>query len=103
MPMYYDCSLSFTSSATAGSQATASAAKLLTGASVDAMVKGVYIGCRMSTAGGGLLRVITAGTAPNPSGSTVTPSQRNSDFAPPITSAVTATTRSPTATPPPAL
>lgn len=98
MPMYYDLTVSATTSSSAGSQATSSPAKLLTGTAVTAQVKGIYAAARMSTAGGGIVRAITAGTAQSSSGSTFTLSKRNSNFPAATTSAMTATTCSQTAT-----
>ena len=97
-PMYYDLSSSSTTSASAGSQSTSCAAKILTGTAVSAALKGVYAAARGGTAGGGILRVITAGTAQSSSGSSFVLNKRNSNYATAVTSAMTATTCSQTAT-----
>jgi hypothetical protein len=96
MPMYYELSSNSTTSSSAGSQSTSCAAKLLTGTGVSAAVKGVYAAARGGTAGGGILRVFTAGTAQSSSGSTATLQKRNSNYATAVTSAMTATTCSQT-------
>ncbi len=98
MPAYYEISTNSTTSGTAGSQATASALKLLTGTGVACDVKGIYAAARGGTAGGGIFRMITAGTAQSSSGSTATPAKRNPNNATATTSAMTATTCSQTAT-----
>lgn len=99
MPMYYDVSSSPTTNASAGSQSTSSHAKLLTAANQTVcMVKGVYVGARSGTAGGGQLKVITAATAQSSSGSSFVANKRQSNFATASTSAMTASTCSQTAT-----
>ena len=77
MPAYFDVSASLTSGTSAGS-ATSGGIRLLTGTAVQALVKGIYVGTRSGTAGGGQHRVITAATALSSAGSTgITPSKRN--------------------------
>jgi hypothetical protein len=97
MPMYYDLSSQGTTSATAGSQTTSAHAKLLTGTGVSASIRGVYAAARGGTAGGGIFRVITAGTAMDSGGSTATLQKRNSNYATAATSAMTAVTCAQTA------
>lgn len=96
--MYYDVTSNSTTSSSAGSQSTSCAAKLLTGTGVNAGVRGVYAAARGGTAGGGIMRVLTAGTAQSSSGSTATLQKRNSNYATATTSAMTATTCSQTST-----
>lgn len=98
MPMYYDLASNSTTSSSAGSQSTSCAAKLLTGTGVGAGIRGVYAAARGGTAGGGIMRVITAGTAQSSSGSSFVLNKRNSNFPTATTSAMTATTCSQTAT-----
>lgn len=96
--MYYELTSNSTTSSSAGSQSTSCAAKLLSGTGVNAGVRGAYAAARGGTAGGGIMRLITAGTAQSSSGSTATLQKRNPAFATAVTSAMTATTCSQTAT-----
>jgi hypothetical protein len=76
LPAYFDVAASLTSSTSAGT-ATSGAIRLLTGTAVAAAIKGVYVGTRSGTAGGGQMRLITAGTALSSMGTGITPNKRN--------------------------
>lgn len=92
MPAYFDISTSFTANSAAGTQSTQAHIRLLTGSNVPALVKGCYVGARSGTAGGGQVRIITAGTAMSSQGTGFTPTKRNPNSQAATTSAATATT-----------
>ena len=92
MPAYYDIITSVTTNSAAGTISSAPHLRMLTGTAVSAALKGIYAGARSSTAGGGLIKVFTAGTAMSSMGTGYTPTKRNPGQAAAVTSAATATT-----------
>lgn len=92
MPQYYDIVTSITTNSAAATISSAPHVRMLTGSAVSAALKGIYAGARSSTAGGGLIKLFTAGTAMSSMGTGYTPTKRNPGFATAITSAATATT-----------
>lgn len=93
MPSYYDTSYPFTTNASGATQSSGPHLTLRTAANQTVcMVKGIYAGARSSTAGGGVLRVMTLGTATSSSGSTVVAAKRHANSASASTSALSSQT-----------
>ena len=90
MPFYYDISVGQTSNATVNTENQA--ARLLTIANqTPASVMGLYMACRMASAGGAEMRLKTAATA-GTAGTGVTPAKRHPNAPAASTTAFTAHT-----------
>jgi hypothetical protein len=89
--MYYDMAVAATSSSSAGAQSTGAAARILASGTPSVSIRGCYAAARGGTAGGGILRCITATTAfATCNASTYTPARRNPNYAAAASSYLTA-------------